>query len=91
MDHPWDKKRPLSACLPGGLSRRNKGKVSRTLRPVLDNENCNKCNFCWIYCPDGCINRGDVYSINYAYCKGCGVCATECPKKAISMKREDKV
>ncbi|MBA4398103.1 MAG: hypothetical protein C0394_12075, partial [Syntrophus sp. (in: bacteria)] len=24
------------------------------------------------------------------YCKGCGICAEECPPRAISMIREDK-
>jgi pyruvate ferredoxin oxidoreductase delta subunit len=26
-----------------------------------------------------------IAQINYDYCKGCGVCANECPQDAISM------
>jgi Pyruvate/2-oxoacid:ferredoxin oxidoreductase delta subunit len=26
--------------------------------------------------------------VDYDYCKGCGVCANECPKKAIAMVPE---
>jgi Pyruvate/2-oxoacid:ferredoxin oxidoreductase delta subunit len=26
--------------------------------------------------------------IDFRFCKGCGVCANECPFKAIAMKRE---
>jgi pyruvate ferredoxin oxidoreductase delta subunit len=26
--------------------------------------------------------------VNYDYCKGCGICAQECPVKAISMVPE---
>ncbi|PIV68985.1 MAG: ferredoxin, partial [Euryarchaeota archaeon CG01_land_8_20_14_3_00_38_12] len=25
---------------------------------------------------------------NYDYCKGCGICANECPKNAINMEEE---
>jgi len=28
------------------------------------------------------------YEINYDYCKGCGICANECPTKAIEMVPE---
>jgi Pyruvate/2-oxoacid:ferredoxin oxidoreductase delta subunit len=28
--------------------------------------------------------------INYDYCKGCGICAKECPKQAIKMMEEKK-
>jgi pyruvate ferredoxin oxidoreductase delta subunit len=42
-------------------------------------------------CPDSAIHR-DVkyYVIEYDYCKGCGICANECPRKAIAMVPEEK-
>jgi len=27
-------------------------------------------------------------NVDYDYCKGCGICANECPANAIEMKRE---
>lgn len=62
----------------------------RVFKPTLDKGKCTKCLRCWIYCPEGCIKRepdGSV-SIDYDYCKGCGVCAKECAVKAITLKRE---
>ncbi|MFQ6064567.1 MAG: 4Fe-4S binding protein [Candidatus Bathyarchaeia archaeon] len=62
----------------------------RTFRPVVDRSKCTSCLLCWVFCPEGCIERGegDVPIVNYKYCKGCGVCANECPVKAIEMERE---
>ena len=90
MKHHWDKERPISGWLPGGYSARNKGKVSRTHRPVLNKDKCSRCGLCWIYCPEGCIARGEVFTVDYDFCKGCGVCATECPKESITMVRENQ-
>jgi Pyruvate/2-oxoacid:ferredoxin oxidoreductase delta subunit len=28
------------------------------------------------------------YAIDYDYCKGCGICLTECPRHAITMVAE---
>jgi NADPH-dependent glutamate synthase beta subunit-like oxidoreductase len=51
---------------------------------------CNLCDTCLIFCPDVAIVRLDHkgYEVNYDYCKGCGVCAEECPRYAISIEEE---
>ena len=61
----------------------------RTFKPIIDREKCIKCLLCWLYCPEGAILRtDDDITIDYDYCKGCGICANECPKKAIKMVLE---
>ena len=59
----------------------------RLERPVLDKELCTSCLFCWAYCPEAVIDRESL-EIDYTYCKGCGVCAVECPAHAIKMMKE---
>ncbi len=71
----------------GVLVHKNSG--FRTFRPVIDNDACINCCFCWIYCPEGCVDKtNDTISVDYDYCKGCGICAKECPKKCIQMTKE---
>ncbi|MBF0120050.1 MAG: 4Fe-4S binding protein [Desulfobacterales bacterium] len=67
----------------------------RVLRPIIDYNKCapakkNKklCFLCWLYCPDGVITKTIEPAIDYEYCKGCGICAEECPSKAIEMIEE---
>ena len=64
----------------------------RSMRPIFDEEKCNNCLTCWIYCPEGCIEVKDskVTGADLYHCKGCGICAQECPKKAITMVDEIK-
>jgi 2-oxoacid:acceptor oxidoreductase delta subunit (pyruvate/2-ketoisovalerate family) len=51
---------------------------------------CNDCELCLIFCPDAAITRreGGGFEIDLDYCKGCGICAEECPRGAIVMTRE---
>lgn len=64
----------------------------RTERPVWNAEKCTSCLLCWMFCPDSSIlvEDGKVVGIDYDHCKGCGICAKECPTKvqAIDMHPE---
>ena len=62
----------------------------RVFKPVFDKTKCVKCLRCWIFCPEASIKRekDGTISIDYEYCKGCGICAAECNVKAIRMERE---
>lgn len=49
--------------------------------------NCFHCDNCYSYCPDNAIIKHEdgTLEIDYDYCKGCGICASECPCGAIKM------
>ncbi|RMH31894.1 MAG: FAD-dependent oxidoreductase [Nitrospirae bacterium] len=52
---------------------------------------CFECDNCYGMCPDNAIIKlgpGKKYRIDYDYCKGCGICAEECPCGAIEMEKE---
>lgn len=63
----------------------------RTLRPVVDLEHCNRCNWiCSSFCPDSAItaNAEGYPVIDYDHCKGCLICVAQCPPHAISVVPE---
>jgi phenylglyoxylate dehydrogenase delta subunit len=61
----------------------------RSERPVVDREKCVKCAVCWLYCPVQCVvEKPRWFDIDLATCKGCGICARECPHRAIAMVEE---
>ncbi|MFO7870979.1 MAG: 4Fe-4S binding protein [Kiritimatiellia bacterium] len=66
----------------------------RTYRPVHVPERCIHCLRCWILCPDSAVKveNGKMAGFDYDHCKGCGICARECPEKchAIEMKLESE-
>ncbi len=76
-----------------GSTRNFKTGDWRSARPVLDREKCVYCGFCYIYCPDGVYEdmgpEEKYYRADLDYCKGCGVCAQECPKQCIQMVVEE--
>ena len=48
---------------------------------------CNSCDRCVTYCPDGVLQRiGRDIVFDYDYCKGCGVCVSECSRAVIYLK-----
>ncbi len=50
---------------------------------------CTRCDTCLLFCPEGIIRRqGDGYWIDGEYCKGCGMCVAECPRRAMEMTTE---
>ncbi len=81
---------PIGGIIPeAGTSTRYKTGGWRAFKPVVDTKKCTNCLICWIYCPDSAINRLEKsIEINYDFCKGCGICASECPVKAITMTEE---
>ncbi|MCG3170572.1 MAG: NADPH-Fe(3+) oxidoreductase subunit beta [Pseudomonadales bacterium] len=57
--------------------------------------NCLACDNCWVLCPDAAVLKiadtasdGSRYVFDYDYCKGCGLCASECPSGFIAMRPE---
>jgi len=50
---------------------------------------CNACLNCYYFCPEGVISvdvEQCTRTIDDAHCKGCGTCATACPRTAVEMK-----
>jgi 2-oxoacid:acceptor oxidoreductase delta subunit (pyruvate/2-ketoisovalerate family) len=61
-------------------------------RRCLSCGNCFECDNCYGMCPDNAVIKrgpGKRFEFNYDYCKGCGVCAAECPCGAIEMVPEE--
>ena len=55
--------------------------------------NCFSCDNCFGVCPDNAVIKlgepGEGYLIDLDYCKGCGLCVSECPSGAIQMVPEE--
>lgn len=54
--------------------------------------NCFECDNCYGVCPDNAVKKlgpGNRFEFKYDYCKGCAMCATECPCGAIKMVPEE--
>ncbi len=51
---------------------------------------CFNCGNCYMYCPDAAVKKSPDggYTFDYDFCKGCGLCAKECPCHYIQMTLE---
>jgi len=60
-------------------------------RRCLSCGNCFECDNCYGVCPDNAVIKlgpGQRFEFNFDYCKGCGICVSECPCGAIKMVPE---
>jgi NADPH-dependent glutamate synthase beta subunit-like oxidoreductase len=60
-------------------------------RRCLSCGNCFECDNCYGVCPDNAIIKqgpGKGFRVDLDFCKGCGICAAECPCGAIRMVEE---
>ncbi|MBA7471822.1 Pyruvate synthase subunit PorD [subsurface metagenome] len=75
---------------PGNASQYRTGDW-RSQRPIYDFDRCIKCGLCQIFCPEGCVwqNAQGYFEADLYYCKGCAICARECPTWVITMKEEE--
>ncbi|TYO95772.1 pyruvate ferredoxin oxidoreductase delta subunit [Geothermobacter ehrlichii] len=78
---------------PGDAGRTGSWRVER---PVIDYSRCtpartgrHACHLCWFYCPDVAVSKTIEPQFDLDYCKGCGICAEECPVGAITMVAEE--
>ena len=61
-------------------------------RRCLSCGNCFECDNCYGVCPDNAVIKlgpGQRYQFNLDYCKGCGLCVSECPCGAIRTVPEE--
>ncbi len=69
--------------------------VTHEARRCFSCGECMACDNCWTLCPDNSVlktrntaeGRWD-YVFDYDHCKGCGICAHECPVGFIAMREE---
>ena len=88
-DKSWKEIAPAGVC-----SKSSTGFLTgdwKTFTPIRDPGKCTRCLICALFCPDGAIlwrpEKADI-EFDLKFCKGCGICANECPTRAIEMKLE---
>lgn len=90
MKLPW-KHMPVGGIIfqAGSSVEYRTGDWRITKKPVIDHKKCIMCLLCWIFCPDVSIIRSESQvDVDYYHCKGCGICAAECPVHCIDMVEE---
>jgi pyruvate ferredoxin oxidoreductase gamma subunit len=87
VELPFENARISAPAIHGGAtSVEVKTGLWRTMRPVIDYGQCNRCWWvCSTFCPDSAIRVDEEGSpqIDYEHCKGCMICVAQCPAHAI--------
>jgi len=88
----WQELEVGAAVSEVGNAREYKTGTWRSLRPVVNKTQCIRCGVCWLFCPDMSIVRSPEghFEADLEYCKGCGICAHECPVGCIIMVAEEE-
>lgn len=90
LEYLKDKPTNVYVGLPGSSITSQTG-TWRTERPIFLHKKCTDCYLCVVLCPDGVVfGANKIYEVDLTYCKGCGICAEECPTKDIIMVAEVK-
>ena len=86
----------IERFLPSGLAEEKETKQERTWEWVLNEAErclscgtCNLCLQCVSFCPDASIRLDEdktAVVVDRYHCKGCGICAYECPRGVITME-----
>ena len=94
IDKKWGyEKLPMGGAVPfPGSSIFFKTGDWSAFKAFVDKQKCTKCTRCFFLCPDSCITMdAEEYPVmNFDFCKGCGICAEECPSEAIEMKEQGR-
>ena len=82
-------KLPMGGTVPfPGSSKFYKTGDWSAFKAVIDHDKCTKCTKCFFLCPDSAItmDKEGFPHVDFDYCKGCGICAEECPADCIEMQ-----
>ena len=79
-------------ALPGAALANKTGSFANEI-PVFKRGKCTGCHLCIYFCPEGAVygdKKTKIYDYDSDYCKGCGICAEECPVDDIEMVLVEK-
>jgi Pyruvate/2-oxoacid:ferredoxin oxidoreductase delta subunit len=82
---------PEKPARPGPAAPLRPERAWREAARCLSCGSCNLCQDCALFCPDVCMGldpAGRAMAVDLDHCKGCGVCAHQCPRGVITMEAE---
>lgn len=73
--------------------------MTKQVEIKLDENQCQGCGYCELFCPQNCIEltkdnfnlKGFLVPVisNPEKCSGCGICVWMCPAMAITVRKND--